>query len=252
MLAPMPHVLYAIHGSHPCVTVERALQLKRQPYRIVEMPPAVHVPLQWLRFRRRTVPALVLGSGETLVGSRAIVHRLDQLVPEPPLLPADPSLRERVEAAERWGDEVLQPAARRLFWVGIMRAPRAIDAYAVGSRMRIPAIGRRLATPLLGRAARWNNRASAASARRDLELLPGQLDQVDAWIAEGVLGGEQPNAADLQIASSLRMLLTFADVRPLLEGRPCARLARRVVSDYAGEMPAGALTGVRPAAAQPA
>lgn len=249
----MPHTLYAIHGSHPCVCVERALQLKGQPYRIVEMPPAVHVPLQWLRFRRRTVPALVLGNGEAIVGSRAILHRLDQLVPSPALLPDDPVRRERVEAAERWGDEVLQSATRRLFWVGIMRVPHAVDAYAVGSKMRIPGFARRLVTPVIGRAARWNNRASAASAVVDLEALPAQLDAIDDWIAEGVLGGEQPNAADLQIGSSLRMLGSFADVRPLLDGRPGDALARRLFPDYAGEMPAGAIDpGVRAAVALPA
>jgi glutathione S-transferase len=59
----MAHTLYVIHGSHPCVCAERALQLKGQPYRIVELPPALHVPAQWLRFRKTTVPALVLGSG---------------------------------------------------------------------------------------------------------------------------------------------------------------------------------------------
>lgn len=237
----MPHTLYAIHGSHPCVCAERALQLKDQPYRIVEMPPAVHLPLQWLRFRRLTVPALVLGNGEAIVGSRAIVHRLDELVPSPSLLPDDPVRRERVEAAERWGDEVLQPAARRLFWVGIRRAPQAIDSYAVGSQLKTPAFARRLVTPVLGRAARWRNRASAASARVDLEALPAQLDAVDEWIAEGVLGGEQPNAADLQIGSSIRFLATFADVRPLLEGRPCEQAARRFFPQYPGEMPVGAI-----------
>jgi glutathione S-transferase len=241
----VPHVLYAIHGSHPCVCVERALQLKGQPYRIAELPPALHAPLQWLRFRRRTVPALVLGSGESIVGSRAILHRLDQLVPSPPLLPDDPVARERVEAAERWGDEILQPVARRLFWVGIMRAPRAIDAYAEGSRLPIPAPVRRLVTPLIGRAGRIANHASAASARSDLADLPAQLDVVDGWIGGGVIGGATPNAADLQIGASVRMLSTFADVRPLLDGRPCDALARQLFPRYPGEMPAQALTATR-------
>jgi hypothetical protein len=32
--------------------------------------------------------------------------------------------------------------------------------------------------------------------RRDLAALPGILQRIDDWIAEGVIGGEQPNAAD--------------------------------------------------------
>ena len=42
--------------------------------------------------------------------------------------------------------------------------------------------------------------------RADLAALPGLLDQVDAYIADGVLGGDQPNAADLQIAPTIRLL----------------------------------------------
>ncbi len=241
MLATMPHTLYVIHGSHPCICAERALQLKGQPYRTHEMAPAMHVPEQWLRFRATTVPALVLGSGERIVGSRAIVHRLDELVPEPRLLPEDPALRARVETAERWGDVALQGVPRRLFWTGIQARPEALGSYAEGSKLPLPAPARRLVTPLVSRIAGRRNRASAARAREDLAALPGQLDQVDAWIADGVMGGPEPNAADLQIAPSLRMLSTFGDVRPMMEGRPSLALALRLFPSYAGHMPAGAL-----------
>jgi glutathione S-transferase len=236
------HALYIVHGSHPCVCAERALQLKGMPYRIVELPPTLHPPLQWLRFRKRTVPALVLGSGEQIVGSRAIVHRLDELVPEPRLLPEDPIVRARVEAAERWGDDVLQAAARRLFWAGLRRRPDALPSFAVGSRLPVPTPLLRLLAPVMTRLAGVSNSVTAARVRTDLLAVPGYLDQVDHWIAEGVLDGEQLNAADLQIGPSLRMLGTFGDVRPRLEGRPCWALAHRVVPSYAGSLPAGALS----------
>lgn len=239
----MPHTLYLIHGSHPCATAERALQLKRQPYRRHEMIPIIHVAEQWLRFRKTTVPALVLGSGEQIVGSRAICHRLDELVPEPPLLPADPDLRARVLEAEQWGDEVLQPIPRRLFWIAIRSRPDAITSYARGSRLPLPRFAQRLSIPLIGPLAARRNRANLERARADIAALPALLDRVDAWIAEGVLGGEQPNAADLQIGSSVRFAATFADLRPLLEGRQALALAQRLFPSYAGEMPAGSLPG---------
>lgn len=237
----MPHTLYAIHGSHPCLTAQRALELKGQPYREHEMIPALHAPEQWLRFRALTVPVLVLGNGEQVVGSRAIVHRLDELVPEPRLLPDDADARARVEAAERWGDEVLQPVPRRLVWTAMRARPDAVSSYAEGSRLPIPGPMRRLVTPLVARVAAWRNKASIAQARADLAALPAQLDRVDAWIADGTLGGAEPNAADLQIAPSIRVLATLGDVRPALEGRPCLALALRMFPGYAGQMPAGAL-----------
>ena len=49
-----------------------------------------------------------------------------------------------------------------------------------------------------------------------------------------------PNAADLQIGSSLRLLATIGDVRPLVAGRPAEALALRLFADYPGDVPAGA------------
>jgi glutathione S-transferase len=247
----MAHVLYEIHGSHPCVAVERALQLKRQPYRLRELPPAFHVPLQWLRFRTLTVPVLVLGSGETLVGSTTILHRLDELVPEPPLLPADPAARGRVVEAERWGDEVLQPAVRRLTWLGIKRSPQALKGYAKGSKLPVPGAVQTPTARLVSRLAGWRNRADARTLEADSAAIPGWLDHVDALIADGVIGGPQPNAADLQISSSVRLLGTFADARPQLAGRPAWELARRAFPTYpgAGSMPPGTYPIAAPAPA---
>jgi glutathione S-transferase len=38
-----------------------------------------------------------------------------------------------------------------------------------------------------------------------------------------------PNAADFQIATSLRLLMAFEDIAPAIEGRPAGALAHRVV-----------------------
>jgi len=73
--------------------------------------------------------------------------------------------------------------------------------------------------------------------RADLAALPGMLQLVDDWIAEGVLGGEQPNAADLQIAASLRLLMTLRDLREPIAARPAGALAMRFVPDYPGDAP---------------
>ena len=43
---------------------------------------------------------------------------------------------------------------------------------------------------------------------------PAKLDHVDALAADGVIGGEEPNAADLQIGATLRVLLTVGDLHP--------------------------------------
>jgi len=104
--------LYVVHNSHPCEAVAKALELKRIPYSVWEWPPPLHAPAQRLLFGARTVPAVSFRHGDRVQGSRAIMHRLDQLVPEPALYPADPVWRARVEEADRWGDEQLQQIPR--------------------------------------------------------------------------------------------------------------------------------------------
>jgi glutathione S-transferase len=235
---PRPRLtLYVVHGSHPCAAVEKALSLKRLPYGIVEWPPILHAPLQKLVFGKRTVPGLSVG-GEHVSGSRAIMRRLEQLEPDPPLLPLDGRARAKVELAERWGDEVFQPIARELIWAGFRQNPGAMISYGEHSRLRLPPSAIRLLAPLLAHAGARLNQTDAALARRRLEALPAHLDRIDDWIVEGVLGKvDRPNVADLQIGATLRLLLTVADARALLEDRPCSALALRLFPDIDGELP---------------
>ncbi|HWI06631.1 MAG TPA: glutathione S-transferase family protein [Solirubrobacteraceae bacterium] len=236
------HKLYVVHSSHPCETVKKALELKGIPYRTVELLIPTHVPLQKLRFGSRTVPALKLDGGEKISGSRAILRRLDELVADPPLLPADGGARATVLEAERWGDEELQPAARRIAWSALRHRPDAIPSYQEASQLpRLPRPAVRLVAPGVIAIERRMNRASDETVRADLQALPAQLDRIDNWILDAVLSGAQePNAADLQIASSLRLLSTVGDVRPLLAGRPADALATALFPEFPGEVPAGA------------
>jgi glutathione S-transferase len=233
--------LYVVHGSHPCAAVEKALSMKRLSYGITEWPPPLHAPMQLALFGARTVPALKL-DGEKVSGSRAIMRRLEQLAPEPPLFPADPAARARVEEAERWGDEVFQPVARELIWVGFTHRPGAMVGYSEHSRLPLPAPAIRAIAPAIARMGARLNRTDDGVARRALEALPGQLDKIDGWIADGTIGDpERPNAADLQITSTVRLLMTLDDVRPLIDSRTCAEVAMRLFPGADGEMPAGSL-----------
>ncbi len=240
MLRSMRIKLYVVHGSHPCATVEEALRIKRLDYKRVELLPPLHAPLQRLRFGVRTVPGITI-DGEKLAGSIAILRRLEQLAPDPSLFPADPVERAMVEEAERWGEATFQPIARRVLWPSLKRCPKAIASFTEGARVRLPAAVLRLSVPLIAPIETAMNKATDDALRADLRALPSQLDKIDAWIAEGVLGGEQPNAADLQIASTIRLLYNVGDLRPLIEGRPAGELARRLFPSYPGDVPAGTL-----------
>jgi glutathione S-transferase len=237
--------LYIVHGSHPCAAVMKAMELKGLPYGVIEWPPPMHAPIQRALFGVRTVPALRIDGKEKLSGSRAIMRRLDQLAPEPPLVPADPDRRAAVEEAERWGDEVFQPVARTLIWAGFMNTPGAMVSYGDGSKLPLPAPIVRASSPLIARAGARLNRTGDEPARRALQELPAQLDRIDGYVEAGTIGdADHPNVADLQIASTVRLLTTLADVRPQIERRPAGALARALWPSWPGEMPAGSLPRV--------
>jgi glutathione S-transferase len=234
--------LYVLPGSHPCDAVAAALKLKSIAYDRVDLLPMSQMIVGPLRYGGTTVPGLRI-DGERLVGSRTIMRRLDQLVAEPKLLPApDSAAYAQVLEAERWGDEVLQSAPRRILDVAFLRQPAAMLSYADGAKLPLPVGLMRPALPLTARLMAIKNKARDEAARADLAALPAQLDRIDGWIADGLLGGDQPNAADLQIGSTVRLLLTVADVRPLIDGRPAGELARYFPPSV-GEVPAGLLPG---------
>ncbi|MBA2763482.1 MAG: hypothetical protein H0U42_02190 [Thermoleophilaceae bacterium] len=103
--------------------------------------------------------------------------------------------------------------------------------------MPAPGLLGRLNTPIAKRFAAIAG-ADEAAVRADLEKLPGQLDRVDELIAAGTIGGPDPNAADFQIGTTMRTILRFADLRPVVEGRAAAELGERILPDYGFEVPA--------------
>src|SRR3954468_16793617 len=233
--------LYVVPASHPCAAVEPALRRKGLAYRRVDLPPVLHAVHQRLAFGRRTVPGLRLDTGEKVVGSRAIMRVFDGLEPEPPLLPAAAAQRARVEAAEAWGDDVLQSVARRLVYAGFRRAPEAMLSYGEDADLPIPdAIAARSA-PLILQLRRVLDRDGDHPVRDDLAALSVHLDRADGYVEEGVIGGDPPNVADLQIGASLRLLMTMDDLRPGLEARPSGRLALRLFPEYPGRIPSGSV-----------
>jgi glutathione S-transferase len=139
-----------------------------------------------------------------------------------------------VEEAERWANDTLQMAARRIALAWAVRDPSAVPRSTADGRMGYllyrPALARRLIIPLIGRLIFAVDRAADHELLADL---PPMLDRIDAWIADGVLGGAQLNAADFMVAPSLALILYRPDVLPLLEGRPALELVDRLLPEPA-------------------
>jgi glutathione S-transferase len=230
--------VYGIPGSHPVRASRLMLDRKGIEYSLTQVPNVVCRPmLRAMGFPAGTVPAIRL-DGRRLQTTLAISRALDEIHPDPPLFPADPELRARVEEAERWGDEVLQPVPRRIAYSTPVRKQARADlaSYFEGSLMGMPPrIAVAGAAPLLAAGSRMNS-ASDETVRADLAALPGHLDRVDALIDDGTIGGDEPNAADFQIAPSVRLLMSFDDLRPLIEKRPAGEHALRVCPEFPGRI----------------
>jgi glutathione S-transferase len=209
-----PVQLYMFAGSNAVQTAVLMLAHKGIEHEEVNVERGAHVALMpQLGFSATTVPALKIGE-RRIQGTRAIARALDDIRPQPRLFPADPMQRVRVEDAERRGEE-LQNAARRLFYWAILRTG---------------------ATPMRRYAAEHHG-ATDAAARRDLAELPARLDEIDGWIAEGILGGDALNAADFQIAPNVAWLPCFEDLAPLVAGRPAVACAERVAGRNESHVP---------------
>ena len=260
--------LYMFPGSNSVLTGQLMLDHKRVDYKLVKLPPGLHAVIMLvLGFETMGVPALKWGD-RRVQGTRSISRALDELVPERPLFPSDPVERKAVEDAERWGEE-FQNATRRVFYAIARRDRKAFTSVIVAKRSPPMRVFLRVGAGFIIRLATGVHRATedailasgipysllrnnlyhemvtmnipaalehGALIREDVALLPERLDQIDAWIAEGRLGGADLNAADFQIAANVSALLCSEDFAPLVAGRPAEALALRVIPEYGGHI----------------
>jgi len=243
--------LYVIPGSHACRAAMLMLDHKRVPYKAVNFVTLSHPVMArlhgfdaggetrsaggkrpfGLRFGDRlgTVPGLKAGKRRVSTNHR-IARYLDEQHPEPPLFPADPAQRAKVEEAEEWANGLLQMAARRIPGAAIRRDPETMARSSADGRLgyllyKRP-LTRRVVIPWLA----GSVFAASANPERDPATeLPAMLDRIDAWIEEGVLGGQELNTADFMVAPSLALILYRPDVMPMFEGRPALDLVDRLL-----------------------
>jgi len=245
--------LYAIPGSHACRSATLMLDHKAFEYRRIDLPTGLHPLLVRLRGfpghrspirsvdgstprmltmldRGGTVPALLI-DGERVQTNHAIARHLDRLRPEPPLLPADADRRRAVEEAEAWGDDVLQMAARRVVLAASTHGLQALHERGGRGRLGPLLAPNEPMRVFASRGACMSFKVSQANEPELLDAVAPMIDQVDAWIAAGVLGGEELNVADFMIVPSLALLSYRPDLRREIAARPAGELLERVLPE---------------------
>src|SRR5436305_4797586 len=150
------YTLYVIPGSHACRAAMLMLEHKQVPYARAEVVTLLHPLMARLHGfdaggesrsagRHRTL-ALRIGDwlgtvpglaceGERISTNYRIARFLDDRHPVAPLLPADAKRRAAVEDAERWANETLQMAARRIVLPAALRDPAGFSRLTGDGRL---------------------------------------------------------------------------------------------------------------------
>lgn len=223
----MTATLYGIPGSHAVRTGELMLEHKGIDFRRVNFMPGPHrVLVRVMGFKGDRVPAVKFEDGRRAQGTRDLPRVLDELVPEPRLVPDDP----RALEAERWADDVLQQWARRLVASAGAHDPDALAGRGAEGRLGVLLMGQDVPRRVVARAVLVVFRANRDQLRADRERTGEILDRVDAWIADGVLNGEELRSPDFAVASSLALVEYIVALQPELRRRPLNELIERVFS----------------------
>jgi hypothetical protein len=243
----MTATLYGLPGSHPVMAGELMLRHKRIPYRRVNFPPGLHRGLvRVLGFREDRVPAVIFEGGRRVQGTRELPRMLDKMIPERRLAPEDP----RALGAETWADDVLQPWARRVVTAAGGRDPEALAARGAGGRLGPLLTASDPLRRMITRGVVIAFRVTDDEIHADRAQTGAMLDQVDDWIAAGVLNGPGLRSPDYAIASSLALVEYVRDLRPELTQRPLMTLIDRAFAGRGAAVtptPRGVVSGRRAA-----
>ena len=229
--------LHMLPPSHPCATVKAALRLKGLEFEEVVLPmdESRIDQMQGIYGEGRyRVPGLLVDD-EPVHGSNPILEKLEELQPEPSLYPADRA--EAVREAAAWGDGELQDLGRRLPWGALHFRPEMLGLLGGAGQLEPPAVDFAIR---MVRGAWKYHKITAERLYEDLQGFPALLDHVDELATNGVIGQEEPTAADFQIGATMRVLSMVGDLEPLLADRPAGELWAKWFEPLPATLPAGA------------
>lgn len=213
----MKPTLYQYQISPFCDKVRRAMRLKGIAWDAVEIPVIPSAKFKSISPTGK-FPAVDFG-GTIVVDSSDIIRHLDEIVPEPRLIPLDPRHRADALILEDWADESLYfydltmrnwPQNRQWFLDDLLHAEtglkrRLLDRLVPGALKKVAT------TQGLGR-------KSEAQVTADLALLydslAARLDSQD-WLA-----GPAISIADLAVRAMLFVLDRTVEAKALHHARP--------------------------------
>jgi glutathione S-transferase len=206
MSEPLPELLH-FRVSHYNEKARWALDYKRWPHRRRAMLPGFHLLPVRLVSGQNQLPVLKL-DGRVIAGSSRILAELERLRPDPPLLPAEPELRQRALAIQAFFDEQVAPDLRRLFWHCYASHPDLCARLAADGFSGFARAAWRVALPVMWPLMSRNMGLDAASIERARSRVAGHFAHLEAEIGpSGYLVGDSFTIADLTAAAVMTAII---------------------------------------------
>jgi glutathione S-transferase len=212
-------VLHQLEESPFCDKIRRALNWKRIPYTIHEVP-----LLEALTSFKKLnpigkVPALDV-DGRIVADSTDIAYYLDERWPERPLLPRDPAERALCHFLEDWADESLYFYEMRLRFTFPRNRSRWLAALLAHDNALLRSIG----APVIARALRRLCEAQGVGRKPEemvLRDVDRHLDAAGAWLTgKSWLVGSALSLADLAVFAQFRCIDCSEEGHARIAGRP--------------------------------
>ena len=190
-----------------------ALQAKGLSFREVEVTPGIGQISLFRLSGQRQVPVLVDGD-DVVSDSSAICRYLEEMRPEPALIPADPKQRAQMQLIEDWADTTLAAAVRSAL----------LQAAADDAQLRevllpddVPSPVRQLMSGLPGG---WlSSFGELLGQEQRASMLSSLCSVADGLDPNGCLVGHAISLADLALAAQLSLLRFPASSGESLAGR---------------------------------
>jgi len=193
--------LHQFEISPFCDKVRRALNWKRVPFEVVE------VPLSKALGVRRVNPAGKLPTlehdGRYIADSTDILEHLERSFPEPPLYPRDPVLRAQCHVLEDWADESLYFYEMRLRFTLPHNARRFVPELTKHDPEWLRTAARFVVPPMMRSllSRQGVGRKPPAVVLRDVER---HVEAIEGWLGpRDWLVGDALSAADLSVFAQL-------------------------------------------------
>ena len=205
--------LHQFRHSAFCLKVRMALQAKGLSFREVEVTPGIGQVSLFRLSGQRQVPVLVDGD-DVVSDSSAICRYLEEMRPEPVLIPADPKQRAQMHLIEDWADTTLAAAVRSAL----------LQAAADDAQLRevllpddVPSPVRQLMSGLPGG---WlSSFGELLGQEQRASMLSSLCSVADGLDPNGCLVGHAISLADLALAAQLSLLRFPASSGESLAGR---------------------------------